>query len=180
MSPEFWKPEGIYRVFLLVFCIVFSLRSSKAASIKVYEAFRVFSWGRERDKKRGPRGYYNETSLTHLLGTLLWTSERVFQHENKPVFSELIMSCENSLYLSATWTSRFPRAGWKSLHSFFTYFGSSSISHLLPQRTSFITYGAALLSVSGMSYFLPRPHCRKCTVCTDCAWRSHIYHLECL
>lgn len=28
---------------------------------------------------------------------------------------------------------------------------------------------AALLSVSGMSYFLPRPPCIKCTVCADCA-----------
>lgn len=47
-----------------------------------------------------------------------------------------------------------------------THFGAGSIAHLLPQRTCLKMMGA-LLSVSGMSYFLPLPQCMICAMCTS-------------
>lgn len=46
---------------------------------------------------------------------------------------------------------------------FWLYLSSSCLRESLSQHK------AALLSVSGMSYFLPRSQCMKCTACADCA-----------
>lgn len=146
--------------FLFVFSLTFRIPAEKG--------------GRD---ERDPRCYYNETSLTHLSGTLLWTSERefvffsFFENEYKPVFFRanyvllkppLSVSHLNEPF-PPSWMEISPLAFTCSALAPALSLSSSSLREHPSQHM------AALLSVSGMSYFLPRPRCKKCTACADCA-----------